>query len=119
MNLLKEMHLSNIKAIVSEMINSTIDNFAIKIFFNRAITEYVKVTPKSGNSILKISIAVIVNGENTDMKHRKNDGLKLFNEAILPVPKKAALIRITKIKPCSHSLKFVSLTPEMNTKPVN
>lgn len=95
------------------MISSIIDNFAIKIFFNRTITAYVKATAKIGNDILKISIAVIVNGENTDIKHRKNDGLKLFNEAILPVPKKAASIRITKTKPCSHSLKFVSLTPKM------
>lgn len=77
------------------------------------MTAYVKATAKIGNDILKISIAVIVNGENTEIKHRKNDGLKLFNEAILPVPKKAASIRITKIKPCSHSQRFASLISEM------
>lgn len=101
------------RAIASEMISSIIDNFAINIFFNRTITAYVKATARIGNDILKINIAVIVNGENTDIKHRKNDGLKLFNDAILPVPKKAASISIIKFKPCSHSVKFVSLTSEI------
>jgi hypothetical protein len=40
--------------------------------------------------------SVIKNGENVEIKLRINDGLKLFNDDKLPVPKKAISMRASK-----------------------
>lgn len=41
-----------------------------------------------GASILNSTNPIVVNGENTDTKHRPIDGSNELMEAMLPVPKK-------------------------------
>lgn len=54
-----------------------------------------------------------MNGEKIDMKQRREDGLKLFNEAILPVPKNAVSTNVIKTKACLKVINVILDVPEI------
>lgn len=56
-------------------------------------------------AIFTIKSKAIKNGEKTVTKLRKKSVLKLFNEAIFPVPKNAISTNATKINARRHSIK--------------
>ena len=80
------------------------ENVTLFAFCIPTTTVSAYATAKNGTTILNINNAPIVNGEKTDKKHLKDDTLKVFSEAMFPVPKKPTSIRTTTIKARIHSI---------------